>query len=117
MSVSRRSVLKLVGGAGLALAAAPSLTGCSATSELNPGELVSRARLPIPFTVPLPVPTPLAPVATSAAGDRYTMAVKTAEVEILPGYRTQIWGYEGIPALTPHIRARTFSKERTKPLR
>ncbi|MFJ2095536.1 multicopper oxidase family protein [Streptomyces sp. NPDC087901] len=95
MSVSRRSVLKLAGGAGLALAAVPALTGCSATSELNPGELVSKAKLPAPFTVPLPFPTPTKPVATDAGRDRYTMALKAAEVEILPGYRTRIWGYEG----------------------
>ncbi|MER7368552.1 multicopper oxidase family protein [Nonomuraea wenchangensis] len=80
--LSRRAFLGVLGAAGLAAA------GCGQHS----GELLpSLAPLPEPFTVPLPVPAPARPVAPG----RYEVTQRAAEVEILPGMRTPIWGYEG----------------------
>lgn len=105
MTASRRSMLKLAAGAGLAMAATPGLSGCSARSEVNPGQLTSTAKLPAPFTLPLPIPTPMKPSTTGAGGDRYAMTLRQADVEILPGYRTRIWGYDGtFPG--PYLEAR-----------
>jgi spore coat protein A len=107
MNTSRRGALKLLGGAGLALSASPVLAGCVASTEdgINPGLLTSKARLPAPFTVPLPVLSPLKPSSTGAQGDLYEMTLKPADVQILPGYSTRIWGYGGtFPG--PYLEAR-----------
>ncbi|WP_410643301.1 multicopper oxidase family protein [Amycolatopsis sp. lyj-346] len=93
--LSRRRFLGLTGGAG-ALAAAglagPRLLGrAAATGEL----LTSEVPLPAPFRVPLPIPAVLAPVARNADFDRYEIVQRQATVEILPGVRTPIWGYQG----------------------
>ena len=58
------------------------------------------------FAVALPVPPVLRPVATEGGTDRYEVRQLPAEVEILPGLPTPIWGYEGIfPG--PTIEARS----------
>lgn len=58
------------------------------------------------FTTPLPIPPVLRPVATDGAVDRYEVRQMPADVEILPGRRTRIWGYEGLfPG--PTIEARS----------
>jgi spore coat protein A len=107
MNTSRRSALKLFGGAGLAVALVPTLSGCGeSTSNLNPGLLTSKAKLPAPFTVPLPVLSPLKPSSTGAQGDIYDMELQEADAQILPGYTTKIWGYGGtFPG--PYLEARS----------
>lgn len=75
-------------------------TGLGGPQLLTPapqtGELLrSRARLPEPFTVPLPLPRVLEPIERGANADRYEIVQREADAEILPGLRTQIWGYEG----------------------
>ena len=57
--------------------------------------LASHIQPPHPFKVALPMPPVLKPVKISAVTDFYEMAVYPAEVEILPGVKTKIWGYEG----------------------
>jgi spore coat protein A len=58
--------------------------------------LESAARLPEPFAVPLPVPLVPEPVRTDAYADYYGIAQKVSRQEILPGLKTEIWGYDGI---------------------
>lgn len=93
--LSRRRFLGLSGGAGVLLAAGlagPRLLGrAAATGEL----LTSEVPLPPPFQVPLPLPAVLRPVARDADADRYEIVQRQATVELLPGVRTPIWGYEG----------------------
>lgn len=81
--------------------------GCSVVAGVpEPALLRSRARLPRPFTVPLPVPEVATPVRRAADADHYAMRVRPADVEILPGHTTTIWGYDGrFPG--PTIRARS----------
>jgi spore coat protein A len=62
------------------------------TAEL----LRSRARLPQPFTVPLPIPPVARPVRTGPDGDHYVITQRETSVEILPGLRTRILGYDGM---------------------
>ncbi|MQA79772.1 MAG: multicopper oxidase domain-containing protein [Streptosporangiales bacterium] len=94
VSVSRRGFLGLAGGLGAALA----LPGCAAlVREVQTGELLrSTAKLPRPFSVPLPIP----PVATRSRRtsdiDFYDITARETEAEILPGVRTRILGYDGI---------------------
>ena len=60
------------------------------------GELLrSAARLPRPYTVPLPIPPVARPVRSTATTDFYQLAAREADVEILPGLRTRIFGYDG----------------------
>lgn len=88
----RRDFLKmgLLGGAGLLL---------------NPK--ISKADSPTttPFTRPLPIPRILAPVAIDATTDYYDITMQTAQVEIIPGLQTTIWGYNGTTP-GPTIKAR-----------
>lgn len=56
------------------------------------------------FDVPLPIPPVLTPTSSDAAADYYTITMRQATQQILPGYTTTIWGYNGIfPG--PTIRA------------
>ena len=56
-----------------------------------------RAHPAIPqFRSPLPVPPVLQPVRRDSAADYYEIAQREASVEIIPGMRTRIWGYDGI---------------------
>ncbi len=57
-----------------------------------------------PFAVPLRVPPVLRPARRDATTDYYDLTMRSQGVEILPGRRTQIWGYGGqFPG--PTIRA------------
>jgi FtsP/CotA-like multicopper oxidase with cupredoxin domain len=93
-SVSRRGFLGLLGcAAGAALAGCGSGPGAGQTGE----QLRSGVPLPAPFRVPLPVPPVARPIGRDAAGaELYTVTQRVAQVEILPGVRTPILGYDGI---------------------
>ncbi|MFE3448670.1 multicopper oxidase family protein [Nonomuraea sp. NPDC059194] len=102
MTMTRRQALHLLG-----LGAALSVSGCSLLGRTPlPRLLESTAPLPAPYTVPLPLPAVAKPVRTDAHTDYYELVQRQAEVEILPGLRTPIWGYGGqFPG--PTIRARS----------
>jgi spore coat protein A, manganese oxidase len=56
-----------------------------------------RAHPAIPqFRSPLPLPRVLQPIRRDSAADYYEIAQREASVEIIPGMRTRIWGYDGI---------------------
>jgi spore coat protein A len=101
MSLSRRGFLG-------AAAVAAGVTGCGidVRSGLT-GELVrSDARLPEPFQVPLPVPPVKKPAQTAAERDLFQIVQHEAEIEILPGLRTRITGYDGLfPGPTLDVRS------------
>lgn len=74
------------------------------------GRLVESANVTSPrvekFEVPLPVPPVLEPVRTDGTTDYYEITQREGTVEILPGYETTVWGYNGIfPG--PTIEARS----------
>ncbi|MEV7930149.1 MULTISPECIES: multicopper oxidase domain-containing protein [unclassified Kitasatospora] len=82
-------------GAG-ALAAVAGPAAARLFAEGHPGRLLSSGLdLPEPFQVPLPVPTVLQPVRTDATADYYEITQRVAELEILPGVRTEAWTYGG----------------------
>ena len=92
--MTRRSLLRLAGGAALAISV-------GACDHDGPGgstgaALTSGLPLPRPFTVPLPIPPVLRPVRTENNVDHYQIVQRKARAEILPGVRTEIWGYNGI---------------------
>src|SRR5215212_10271692 len=72
-------------------------SACSGSGEGSTGTLLpSKAKLPEPFRVPLPVPPVLEHERTDAGADYYEMTQKASRVEILPGLKTEVWGYDGI---------------------
>ena len=63
------------------------------------------ARAPQPFTQPLRRPPVLRPVRSEGGTDYYEMTARVAQQEILPGLRTEIFGYNGIfPGPTLDVR-------------
>jgi spore coat protein A len=102
--MSRRSFTRLAGGVAL-VGAAGGLGLVRLGPEAQTGSLVrSRLPLPEPFRVPLPIPAVARPTGTGG-GDRYELAQREADVELVPGTTTRVWGYEGtFPG--PTIRAR-----------
>ncbi|MCL4370282.1 MAG: multicopper oxidase domain-containing protein, partial [Chloroflexi bacterium] len=55
---------------------------------------------------PLPIPRTLSPIQSDSTTDYFLLTMKQAQVEILPGLETTIWGYDGeFPG--PTIRARS----------
>ena len=95
MSVSRRRFLGLAGGAGL-VGASASLGFVRLGPAPQTGTLLrSRVPLPAPFGVPLPIP-PVARPRRAGGTDVYELTARPADVEILPGHRTRVWGYDGV---------------------
>ncbi|MBO8198090.1 multicopper oxidase family protein [Streptomyces smyrnaeus] len=93
----RRRFLALASGAGAA-AALGGAAGCGAPGPGDEvaGELLrSSAELPEPFQVPLPVPPVAEPVRTRGGATVHEVEQRTARQEILPGLKTEVWGYDG----------------------
>jgi spore coat protein A len=93
--ITRRSVLGVLAGAAVGnVVGVPLLTGLRGSTST--GTLLrSRLRLPQPFTLPLAIPAVLEPARTDTTTDYYEITQRAAAAEILPGVRTQIWGYNG----------------------
>src|SRR5215208_6613313 len=106
MEISRREFLKLGLAGGVALTLPLGASACS--GEGSTGTLLpSRAKLPEPFEVPLPIPPMLEPVRTDAGIDYYEMTQRVGKAEILPGLETEVWGYDGtFPGPTIESRGR-----------
>lgn len=126
MKISRREFLKLglVGGAGLILpfgASACSLFpkgGANVETDSSAGNVLrSTARLPEPFTVPLPIPPVAKPVRSDSIADYYEITQKVGHAEILPGMKTEVWGYDGIfpgPTIESRSGRRTIVTHRNE---
>jgi spore coat protein A, manganese oxidase len=107
MTSSRRDFLKLGLAAGAWFSLPSGLAACASGSGIGSGAnvttegsagnlLMSRAKLPEPFQVPLSMPPVLKPVRNDSKGDHFEITQKAAQAEILPGMKTEIWGYNGI---------------------
>lgn len=97
--VKRRTVLRL----GVAAAATAGLaTGCATlTGERAGKHLASDLELPEPFQVRLPTPRRAEPVSPG----RFEVTQRVADVEIIPGTTTRVWGYDGMfPGPTFDVR-------------
>lgn len=102
--ISRRQFLKYgaLGGGVLLLSGAGYGVASQTILEEAPATPV-----PVnPFRAPLPVPPVLSPIRTDATTDYYEITQRKGQVEILPGYETTVWGYDGkFPG--PTIKARS----------
>ena len=92
--MKRRRFLGLI---GLAAGSATfgGFTGCSVPGSTGEA-LTSDVPLPEPFGVPLPIPPVKRPVRRDATTDWYEIVQRPADVELLPGVRTPILGYDGV---------------------
>jgi spore coat protein A, manganese oxidase len=94
MRLSRRGFLGTLGVSALGAVSFGALALPGSAGQT--GELLrSKAKLPEPFQVPLPIPPVARPVRTDASADYYAITQRAASVEILPGLRTPILGYDG----------------------
>jgi FtsP/CotA-like multicopper oxidase with cupredoxin domain len=93
MGLNRRELLKLglFGSAALMLPAER-----VARTQLAIADRIPASRLPRPFTVPFTVPPVLAPAFSDATTDFYDITQRQVSAEVLPGLRTDLWGYNGI---------------------
>ena len=101
MRLSRRGLLAATGGAVV-------LTACGQEAKpAQAGELLrSKAKLPAPFQVPLPVPPVKKPTRSDAKADYYRVVQRKASLEILPGLKTEVMGYDGLfPGPTFDVRS------------
>ncbi|SUA75491.1 Spore coat protein A [Nocardia otitidiscaviarum] len=88
---------------------------------LAPGrpELFLPSELPLPprFRSPLPIPRVLDPVRRAADADYYEITQRIAELEIIPGYRTPAWTYDGSfpgPTIVSRSGRRTVVRHRNE---
>ena len=103
MKLTRRQAAKLA-AAGLWLPAFEG--GCASHRRPEPALLRSRVPLPAPFSVSLPRLEALKPSKADSTTDYYEVTARAATANILPGFGTTIWGYNGtFPG--PTIEARS----------
>lgn len=107
MRITRGRFLKLgaMAGAGLAL---PLGTLSIPVARMAASASIQSPMVE-PFTVPLPIPPVLKPVHPDGRADHYEITQKAVKQEILPGLKTEVWGYDRMfPG--PTIEARSGGK-------
>lgn len=68
----------------------------AARTEVSIRNRLPESALPKPFQVPFIVPPVAKPVYRSATTDYYQMTMRNSKVDILPGLKTEIWGYNAM---------------------
>jgi spore coat protein A, manganese oxidase len=89
--ITRRGALKL----GVFAAAGSSLLLPIALQRRGYAQTNSSPQ-PTKFQVKLPLPPVLNPLRSEGTTDYYQIEMQKTQVEILPGFRTEIWAYNGI---------------------
>ncbi len=90
MSVTRREMLTF-GVLGAGAMAIPLERSVQAAAQTR----IAESALPKPFTVPFSVPPVTTPMKSVGTTDYYWLTMRQATAQIIPGYQTQIWGYNG----------------------
>lgn len=92
MDLSRRDLIKLsvAGGVAVALPTQRALAGSAVLANR-----MATSALPLPFTLPFSVPSVISPVRSEEDTDYYRVSMQPVMAEIIPGYRTPMWGYNG----------------------
>jgi len=115
--LTRRAALGVLGTAAAAGVGVP--LGQNLVSASDSTGVLRSSGLPLPqrFARPLPIPRVLAPSSTDATTDYYEITAREASVELVPGVRTAIWGYEGTfpgPTLVSRSGRRTVVRHRNE---
>jgi FtsP/CotA-like multicopper oxidase with cupredoxin domain len=90
MSISRREMITFGALSGGAL-----LIPLERSVQAAGQSRMAESALPAPFTVPFSLPPKAVPVKSVGTTDYYSMVMREEAAEILPGYQTRIWGYNG----------------------
>ncbi len=92
MSLTRRDLIKagVFAGAAMSLPLSRVVSGQSALGNRMPA-----SKLPKPFTTPFVRPPVAVPVRSDDTTDYYAMHMLPTYAEIVPGYQTLMFGYEG----------------------
>lgn len=102
MDLSRRDLLKwsVFSAAAVALPLERSVAGLT-----SPGARIAESQLPLPFTTSFAVPRVAAPIRSDATTDYYRLIMRPTEVEIVPGLKTPMWGFDGqVPGPTFQVQ-------------
>ena len=93
MALSRRDLVKagVFAGAALSLPLYRVVSGQSALDKRMPA-----SKLPTPFTTPFVVPPVAVPFRTDATTDYYAMSMKATSIEVVPGFQTMFFAYDGV---------------------
>ena len=100
--ISRKDMLKLslLGSAALLFPMER-----AARTQLSISNRIPESQLPKPFQSSFAVPPVAKPVHRSATTDYYQMYIQNSKVEILPGLKTEVWGYSDGQGINPTIVA------------
>lgn len=113
LPLSRRGFL---GVAGMAVGVA----GCGLDFKPSQSAELLKSEVPLPeaFAVPLPIPSVAKPIRTANGVDHYRITQRKAKLELLPGLRTEVLGYDGqFPGPTFDVRSgRTIAVEQVNQL-
>src|SRR5215210_5575382 len=92
VSLTRRDVLKagVFAGAALSLPLSRVVSGQSALDSRMPA-----SKLPKPFTTPFGTPPVAMPFRTDATTDYYLITMKATPIEVVPGFKTMFFAYDG----------------------
>ena len=92
MKLNRRDVMKMsvLGGAALALPLERAMG-----EELTQANRIAESALPAPFRMPFRIPPVISPVRSDATTDYYRVSMEPVVAEVIPGYKTPLWGYNG----------------------
>ncbi|MFC7491065.1 MULTISPECIES: multicopper oxidase family protein [unclassified Knoellia] len=90
MSLTRREMVAfgLLGGGALLLPLERSVLAAGQNR-------MAESALPAPFTVPFTPPPVASKVRSEGITDYYSLTMREQATQILPGYQTRIWGYNG----------------------
>ena len=93
MALSRRDLVKagVFAGAALSLPLSRVVSGQSSLDKRMPA-----SKLPKPFTTRFAVPPVAVPFRTDATTDYYEMSMKATSIEVVPGFQTMFFAYEGV---------------------
>ncbi len=92
MELTRRDLLKLSVASGVAVSL-PLERAYGGSAVL--ANRIAESALPAPFTIPFSVPSVISPVRSDETTDYFRVSMEPVTVEMIPGYQTQMWGYNG----------------------
>ncbi len=93
MTLTRRDLLKVgvLAGGALLLPLERGVRGVRAAAANR----IAESQLPLPFSVPFTIPPVASAMRSDATTDYYWLTMREQATEIIPGYQTRIWGYNG----------------------
>jgi FtsP/CotA-like multicopper oxidase with cupredoxin domain len=77
----------------------------TARTSLAISDRLPASKLPAPFTTAFVIPPVAQPAKVTADADIYDITMKSFREEVIPGYKTELWGYNGsVPGPTIRVR-------------